>query len=68
MFDTIVDLSQKFIVNIFSFADSILDFLNYEFTIGEISYTLFELLFTSAIISILIIGILRFIIGLILPS
>lgn len=61
MFTQILDISQTFVSSLYDFASSILDFLSAEFTVGETTYTLFAILFTSAITLIITYGIIKFI-------
>lgn len=61
MFDKILDLSHNLMSNLSDFASSIIDMLSTEFTIGSTSYTLFTLLFTSAVVIVVTYGIIKFI-------
>lgn len=61
MFTQILDLSQKFVSSLNNFAKSILDELSVEFVVNGNSFSLFTLLFTSAITIIITYGIIKFI-------
>lgn len=66
MFDKVLDLSQNFMSNLSNFVNTIIDFMSREYTIGDTSYSLFTLMFTSAIIIIIGWGIVKFITDIVL--